>query len=383
VKLIFLMTHPIQYYIGWCRALAALPEVQLNVLYAFRQERLFDTGFKKQYKWDIDLYSGYNSSTGPAIAPFRGRFGWWLLLFPRPIFAAFRNDCVLMLGFTNLTGILLLLLKPLHRARIILRQDAADFQIRRKGFLAWLKRGIYRLLLKGVNVALTQGAQNSNYFEYYGVPRSRHVLTPVIVDEELYCLPTSAERDRLRAKYSLRPQQMVFIISGKFEPRKRVDFAIRAFSEHAKRNPDSLLWIVGSGELDGELRALVQELGMDARVVFHGFVLQQEMADLYKASDVLVHVARFDPWPLCILEGIRCGLAVVLSSSVGSVDDIVEQGITGFRFEESDSAELTKCLDAFCAEPGLAARLAGACRERLSEHKQETVIRSVLQACRS
>lgn len=383
VRLMMILTHPIQYYINWCRSLGSDARLDFEVFYAARQEKTFDHGFQRQYQWDIDLYSGYKSHTGPAIAPFKGRVGWWLLFSPRPLLAVFHHDCVLMLGFTNLTGILLLLLKPFHRAKIVLRQDAGNFGIRRDGLLAWFKRVVYRQLLQGVDVVLAQGIQNSNYFDYYGVPRIRHVLAPVFVDEALYCLPSSEERESLRAKYQLQSGQVVFIVSGKFEPRKRVDFAIRAFSEHARREDNSLLWLVGSGELDEELRTLVRELGMESRVIFHGFVLQRQMAELYKTADCLVHPARFDPWPLCVLEAIRCGLAVILSSSVGSVDDIILQGVTGYRFEELDNAELVRLLEVLSTDRALMTRTASACREHLSSNQREKVIPSVIEACLS
>jgi glycosyltransferase involved in cell wall biosynthesis len=378
----FLLSHPIQYYVKWCRSLGAEPGIDFEVFYAYRQDTTFDTGFKRTYKWDIDMYSGYKSHTGPAVAPLKGRVGWWFLIAPRPLLEAFRYDCVLMLGFTNLTGILVLLLKPFHRTKVVLRQDAANFSIRTRGFLAWGKRVVYRLLMRSVDTLLSQGIQNSNYFEYYGLPKHRHVHAPVIVDEDLYRLPLAGEREQLRTKFNLTPEQVVFIVSGKFERRKRVDFVIRAFGKHARGRKNSLLWLVGSGEMDEELRALVAELGIGSRVVFHGFVLQRQMSELYKAADCLVHAARFDPWPICVLESIHCGLAVVLSSSVGSVDDIVKQEVTGFRFEENAEDELVKSLDLLSDDRPLISRVAGACREHMSKHKHELVIRAVAEACK-
>ena len=382
LRLMFVLTHPIQHYVKWCRSLGAEPAIDFEVFYAYRQDTTFDPGFKRTYKWDIDLYSGYQSHTGPAVTPLKLRLGWWLLLFPRPLFEVFRHDCVLMLGFTTLTGMLMLLLKPLHRAKVVLRQDSANYSIRTRGFLAWGKRTVYRLLMKSVDTLLTQGVQNSNYFEYYGLPRNRHVLAPVIVDEELYTLPSPGEREQLRAQHHLAPEQVVFIVSGKFERRKRADFAIRAFSKHARRSEHSLLWLVGSGEMDEELRALVSELGIGSRVVFHGFVLQRQMSELYKAADCLVHVARFDPWPICVLEAIHCGLAVVLSSSVGSTDDIVQQGVTGFRFEENNEDELVNYLDLLNADRPLISKTATACREHMKTHQHEKVIQAVAEACK-
>jgi glycosyltransferase involved in cell wall biosynthesis len=377
----FLLTHPIQYYVPWCRALGTESGIDFEVFYAYRQDTTYDTGFKRTYKWDMDMYSGYQSHTGPAVAPLKEKVGWWLLLWPRPLLEVFRHDCVMMLGFTNVTGILILLLKPFHGAKIVLRQDSAHYSIRKQGFLAWGKRVLYRMLMSSVDTLLTQGVQNSDYFEYYGLPRERHVLAPVIVGEDLYTLPSAEEREQLRAKHKLQPDQIVFIVAGKFERRKRVDFAMRAFARHARWKKNTLLWLVGSGEMDDELRALAARLGIGDRIVFHGFVLQREMSELYKAADCLIHVARFDPWPICILEAIRCGLAVVLSSSVGSVDDIVLQGVTGFRFEENSEDELTRHLDSLSANRAIVTKIATACREHMSKHQQAHVIRSVAEAC--
>jgi glycosyltransferase involved in cell wall biosynthesis len=382
LRLMFSLTHPIQYYVKWCRLLGAEPQIELRVFYAYRQDTTFDSGFKRTYKWDIDLYSGYQSHTGPAFAPLKNKVGWWFLLWPRPLLEAFRHDCVLMLGFTNLTGMMILLLKPFHRAKIVLRQDSAHFGIRTRGFLAWGKRAAYRFLLKSVDTLLTQGVQNSNYFEYYGLPKSRHVSAPVIVDEDLFNLPSFTERQQLRAKHNITTDQVVFIVSGKFERRKRVDFVIRAFSKHASKRENTLLWLVGSGEMDEELRALAVELGVGSRVVFHGFVLQRQMSELYKTADCLVHAARSDPWPICILEAIRCGLVVVLSSSVGSVDDIVHQEVTGFRFGENAEHELINHLDLLSCNRALINKVAATCRGHMSKHRQENVIRAVAEACR-
>ena len=294
-RLMFLLTHPIQHYVQWCRSLGAEPDLNFEVFYAYRQDTTFDTGFRKKYKWDMDMYSGYTSHTGPAKALFKSRVGWWMLLWPRPLIEAFRHDCVLMLGFTNVTGMLVLLLKPFHRAKIVLRQDSAHYSIRNRGLLAWGKRHAYRMLMKGVDVLLTQGHQNSDYFEYYGLPKSRHVFAPVVVNEELYQLPSPEERESLRRGHGLSPEQIVFIVSGKFERRKRADFIIHAFAKHARFSKNSVLWLVGSGEMDEELRSLVAQLGIESRVVFHGFVLQKRISELYKAADCLVHAARFDP----------------------------------------------------------------------------------------
>jgi glycosyltransferase involved in cell wall biosynthesis len=380
-KVTFVMTHPIQYYIGWCVALAQRPEIDFEVLYAYRQDQLFDRGFGKRYKWDIDLYSGYESETGPAITPLRAKVGWWALLFPKAIVRAFQRDVMILLGISNFTAMCIVITKRWHKARLVLRQDAANYGIRRSGVIGIVKRAAYRFLLRSIDFLLTQGQQNSNYFEFYGIPREKHLFAPVRVDETLFSLARRETRQKVRAAFGISDADFVFIVSGKLEARKRVNRILQAFAIHLSSGATTFLWIAGSGEREEYLKSLAKRLGVESRVCFHGFTLQQRIAELYGAADCLIHAACTDPWPIAILEGIRCGLPVILSSSVGSVGDIIIHGKTGFRFEENDTSELAEYMTRISKDRMLADSLARACREHLSDHTLETAASSVIDAC--
>jgi hypothetical protein len=54
-----LVTHPIQYYAPWYRALAA--EVDLEVFFSHRQQPKgqADAGFGVAFEWDVPLLDGY------------------------------------------------------------------------------------------------------------------------------------------------------------------------------------------------------------------------------------------------------------------------------------------------------------------------------------
>jgi glycosyltransferase involved in cell wall biosynthesis len=51
------------------------------------------------------------------------------------------------------------------------------------------------------------------------------------------------------------------------------------------------------------------------------------------------------------------GLPAVVSSKVGCHRDLVVEGRTGMVFEQGDAAALGRCLQRFCDQPTLAARL--------------------------
>ena len=63
MRLGILVSHPIQYYSPWFRALAQ--RLDLEVFYAYKGSpgQQADAGFGVPFEWDIDLLSGY-SHTG-------------------------------------------------------------------------------------------------------------------------------------------------------------------------------------------------------------------------------------------------------------------------------------------------------------------------------
>lgn len=72
---------------------------------------------------------------------------------------------------------------------------------------------------------------------------------------------------------------------GRFEPRKKVALAIRAFARFAASNTETELVLVGSGSEDASLRALADSLGVSNRVRFEGWIGEfDQLADLYGSA---------------------------------------------------------------------------------------------------
>jgi glycosyltransferase involved in cell wall biosynthesis len=100
------------------------------------------------------------------------------------------------------------------------------------------------------------------------------------------------------------------VATGRLAYQKNYPLLLRALS----RMRDVTLDIVGNGPDEAELRAMVVALGIQDRVVFHGYRPRTETLALLARCDVFVQVSRFEGHSLGLLEAARLGLPLVVSA---------------------------------------------------------------------
>lgn len=86
---------------------------------------------------------------------------------------------------------------------------------------------------------------------------------------------------------------------------------LRALAILARGGQDFTMDIVGVDTLHGRMQALAAELGLGARVRFHGFRTQRELHPMLAAADLLVLSSRHEAGPLVALEAAAVGVPTV------------------------------------------------------------------------
>ena len=119
------------------------------------------------------------------------------------------------------------------------------------------------------------------------------------------------------------PRRVGFV--GRLREEKQPD----QFCALARRSPSGVEWHVYG---DGPMRARLEREHADI-VRFHGAV--SDMGPVWRSLGLLVMTSRFEGLPVAALEALAAGVPV-LSSRVGGVPSIVQDGITGWLFEPDD-----------------------------------------------
>lgn len=135
--------------------------------------------------------------------------------------------------------------------------------------------------------------------------------------------------------------------------------ALRAFSIVIKKLPTSRLTITGSGTELQTLENLVSELGLQDSVIFTGRVNNNEMAELYQNSDVMVNPSLVDNMPISVLEALASGVPVV-STNVGGVPYMVEHGKTALLVPVQDPSAMAEAILMILTNPDKAQQIRSA-----------------------
>lgn len=139
----------------------------------------------------------------------------------------------------------------------------------------------------------------------------------------------------------------IILCLARLDERKGQDALIKAMPAILQRIPEAALLVVGGGPDGPRLRALVEELNLQASVVFTGSVSDEEVVAWYRTADIYVMPNRTtdsgdtEGFGLVFLEAGACGLAVI-GGRAGGVVDAVRDGETGFLVNGRSSSEIAE-----------------------------------------
>jgi glycosyltransferase involved in cell wall biosynthesis len=188
----------------------------------------------------------------------------------------------------------------------------------------------------------------------------------------------AAARVELRRRLGLPESAPVFVYTGRLVSYKGLPRLLEVWPAILDAAPDARLLLVGGGGLDihnceDELRRQVRDQGLEASVSFVGSV--DDVAPYLQVADVFAFPTENDAFPSSLVEAMACRLAVV-TTPVGAIPTIVEDGFNGLLVPPGDSAALRAALVRVLDDPGLRARLGDAARQTaLARYSAEAVTR--------
>lgn len=349
-KVIFINSHPIQYFVPLYQYLNRTG-IPTECWYCSDEnvKGHFDKQFGTQVTWDIPLLDGYphrffpNRSWKPSL--YNGFFG----LINPGLWRALRSEqkaVVVVHGWNYLTHIMCVLVARAAGHVICLRGESP---LNQEVMKSPLNRFLKKIFLQGflfrwVTFFLFIGKQNREFYNYYRVPAKRLIHVPYAVDNERFQkAANSLDKKNVREKLGIPGNSYVIMSSAKYIAKKRPLDILRAFDQ--VNHPDKFLMMVGEGELRSEMQAYIDGRGMK-NVLLTGFVNQSEIVEYYSAADAFVLASgEGETWGLSVNEAMNFNLPVIVSDTAGCADDLVVSGKSGFKFQSGSIEALTKAIN--------------------------------------
>lgn len=192
-----------------------------------------------------------------------------------------------------------------------------------------------------------------------GLKPEKTVVIPNGVDVEQFADAVPADL----SVFGIRPGAPVMIAVGRLDPQKGVDDLIAAF---ALRQPAGWhLLLVGEGPLRQELSAQIRRAGLSPNVHLVGW--RNDVSQLLRAADCLVHAALWEGMPNVVLEAMAAGLPVI-ATRVEGVEELVIPGETGLIVPPKAPADLSQAIAQVAADPELRRRFGAAGQRRARDH---------------
>lgn len=217
-------------------------------------------------------------------------------------------------------------LPPLRRGKRVLTIHDLSFLRYPEGAdprLRWyLTQAVPRSIGQADLVLADSQNTKSDLIELLGVEAGKvEVLYPGV--EERFHPLDEESLTSVKARYGL---DFPFILTvGTLEPRKNHVGLLQAYSLLKGRHPHRLVITGGKGWLYGGIFQEVERLRLEERVLFLGYVPEEDLPALYNLADLFVFPSLYEGFGLPPLEAMACGTPVV-ASDLSSLPEVVGDG---------------------------------------------------------
>ncbi len=246
--------------------------------------------------------------------------------------AKYRPDVIISAELGTRSALALLFRKFHPESRVILWCMLSDYTEQGRG---WLREKIRHWLLPRADAILVNGEGGARYVRRFGVPDGRLFRVPYTPQTEMFA-SNALERPFHTAIRLLAVGQLI--------PRKGLIPFLDVLSDWAISNPQRSVEFrcAGSGPLSGQLAS--RSFPSNLKFVLLGNINYSDLPALYSESDILAFPTLADEWGIVVNEAMAAGLPVLGSRYSQAVEELVQDGKTGWTFRPDHVDEVRRAL---------------------------------------
>ena len=223
----------------------------------------------------------------------------------------------------------------------------------------YLNRVVPRSVARTTHVLADSAATKNDLVELFHTSPDKITVLYGGVDARFAPVTDPKRLAAVRAKYNIGLDPFILGI-GTIQPRKNFRRLVQAFfhlRSPAFASDLKLVIVGGKGWLYDDIFAEVKRLGLEGRVLFPGFVDDDDLPTLYSAAEALAFPSIYEGFGLPILEAMACGTPVV-TSVTSSLPELA--GDAALLVEPTDVDAIAAALNRLLQEADLRRKLVAA-----------------------
>jgi glycosyltransferase involved in cell wall biosynthesis len=182
----------------------------------------------------------------------------------------------------------------------------------------------------------------TKYFTH--LPKKKIVIIPNGISEKIFKKIRKSDYRRVMKKFGITNKDNIILFVGRMHPTKGIDFLVKTL-DILKQKPLKVV-IVGpiqDREYFEKLNKIIREYKLSDKVVFTGFVREEEKLILYDISKIFFLPSIYEPFGIVILEAFARGKPVIAVNSDGP-RFLIKQGENGFLVKYEDVESTAKYI---------------------------------------
>lgn len=224
-------------------------------------------------------------------------------------------------------------------------------------------------------------ATKADLMQAYGVREDKIHVVYLGRDASLEQVANPLRLASIRAKYDLAQRYLLYV--GTLQPRKNLVRVVQAFSCVASRPELSDVQLVLAGKKGWLYDALFEQVtreGLAERVIFPGYVPDEELPALLSAATAFVFPSLYEGFGIPVLEAGGCGLPVI-TSNTSSLPEVA--GDAALLVDPHDVDAIAEAMYRIVTDRELAAELTRRGHENVKRFSWEKCARETLAVLES
>lgn len=153
--------------------------------------------------------------------------------------------------------------------------------------------------------------------------------------------------DAMKKREKGEPLQLVW--AGRFIPLKHPEYMVRLANCLQKKGYDFCIHMLGSGELEEDIRQQAKMTGVSDKFIFYGYSQPAKVRDVMEKCHIHLFTSNYlEGWGAVVNEGMNSGCVEVVNAQTGAAPYLIEHGVNGLVYPDDSYPEMEKLvLDLF------------------------------------